>query len=1057
MSEVVKFENYELLRREDGSVFELGRGAMGVTYKAWDADLHCHVALKVINPAFLSDPQASERFLREARAAAQLRHPNIATIYRLGRTQDETYFYAMEFCDGPTLEKALSEWSSLPGVKALGIAWQVAKALILAEEHRLLHRDLKPSNLILTERTDEGTVVKVIDFGLAKSLADGSQSLATLGSSSFVGTAHFASPEQLEEQNLDIRSDIYSLGVCVWFMLTGRPPFEGSLARVMSQTLHGELPWSKLDGQPKRMIDLLRRMLAKDREARPRSAAALREEIETCWRAIESGDAGGEEPRPDRFSARYQSSDCIRRDSLGEVFRAKDTAQNGVTVALRLVDPRLTAVPTTRRELESQLAVARAHPHPHLQAPLDYDSTAVGLFIVTAWSEGFSLLELLKHRGTLAPAETIDLLAPLANAADHAAQHGIHGLNLAKEQVFIHFPGGLTGEARHRCLSGPLSQWPPREIQAAVLSVDCSNSGQDEGLMSMMTMVPNSSGSRTHAATPALATLVRELLGGRGGDAFAPIARLSEAGNNVLRRALSDGAAFSSAAAFFDALRTAVGKGGSSVPSIRSGTQAAMPVPPQAPSRFKSFALGALVLLLLSGLGAGYYYGIHQPHERDRQKRAEEEAAAEAARQPAASQAPPAGATSGMGLSVQMPVHGAPPISLPPNAVAPQASAAPEVTAPPTAPGVANGYPPVGFVKDPNLVQAPGGNFWVEQWNEAGAGHLTLYQTWMVSPKGDAIQLPDIKLTGDYGGLDSGSIGFPSTFSFSPDGQYLFRSQKIAHGVTGAYLYQHATGLNYQVLVPDLYIQASDFFTQNSKLEWEGGAGITEFSAWEPGDTLVLTLRGLTKGRAFGIMGWRCSFSPSNSQFAVAPEWEDTNKMAIQAQAPFQQNQQPQTTAGAGTPNSFPPIVLPPFSPVQTAPTPPSVTQADPAVQASLQSFFQQIWLHNTNNDPSVWASDFAPKSKYCYKDDGLASRDFVTEDRAKMIDRWPLRRYQLLGTPDIRVKPDGGAAAINYGFSYLYNGAGKVARGISHIYILVEPIDGRWQIIQFNETVNRQ
>ena len=269
MPDQVRFENYELLRREDGRVFELGRGAMGVTYKAFDTDLHCDVALKVINPGILGNTDVRERFLREARAAARLRHPNIATVFRLGQTSDGTLFYAMEFCEGPTLAQAILQRGTFPAAEAVSIALQVSKALILAEENQLLHRDLKPSNLILTERRDEGVVVKVIDFGLAKSFADGQQSLATTGPGGFVGTAQFASPEQLEEKDLDIRSDIYSLGVCIWFMLTGKPQFEGSLARVMSQTLAAEPPWSVLDGQPEPVVALLRRMLAKNRERRP--------------------------------------------------------------------------------------------------------------------------------------------------------------------------------------------------------------------------------------------------------------------------------------------------------------------------------------------------------------------------------------------------------------------------------------------------------------------------------------------------------------------------------------------------------------------------------------------------------------------------------------------------------------------------------------------------------------------------------------------------------------------------------------------------------------------
>src|SRR4051812_9064784 len=247
---IARFENYEVLTRPDGSLFELGRGGMGVTYKAYDTDLHCEVALKVIKPDLLAAAGTQERFLREARAAARLRHPNIASVFRLGKTDDETLFYAMEFCAGPTLSQAIHERGPFPAVNALHIAWQISKALVLAEQHQLLHRDLKPANLILTDCSDEGLVVKVIDFGLAKCVDETQQSQVSLATGGFVGTAHFASPEQLEGLTLDSRSDLYSLGACIWYMLTGGPVFHGPLARVMAQTLQDEPAWQKLSGQP---------------------------------------------------------------------------------------------------------------------------------------------------------------------------------------------------------------------------------------------------------------------------------------------------------------------------------------------------------------------------------------------------------------------------------------------------------------------------------------------------------------------------------------------------------------------------------------------------------------------------------------------------------------------------------------------------------------------------------------------------------------------------------------------------------------------------------------
>ena len=170
MSENIRFENYELLRKPDGSAWELGRGAMGVTYKARDTDLHCDVALKVINPSILSTPEVRERFLREARAAAKLRHPNIATVFRLGVTEDGTHYYAMEFCDGQTLQQAIEAWGPLPAANAVHLAWQVSRALRIAEEHRLIHRDLKPATSSSSRRRTTASSLKSSISGWRKTL-----------------------------------------------------------------------------------------------------------------------------------------------------------------------------------------------------------------------------------------------------------------------------------------------------------------------------------------------------------------------------------------------------------------------------------------------------------------------------------------------------------------------------------------------------------------------------------------------------------------------------------------------------------------------------------------------------------------------------------------------------------------------------------------------------------------------------------------------------------------------------------------------------------------------
>src|SRR5947209_19363668 len=180
MGDSDKFEHFVIMRRADGSLWELGRGAMGVTYKAFDANLRSDVALKVISSQYLNSETARQRFLREARAAAQLRHPNVATVFHLGDA-DGTFFYAMEFVDGETMERRVQREGPLRVDMAFRIARQVARALIAANRQRLIHRDIKPANIMLVRDDDEDhLLVKVIDFGLAKSLVSATDQSVTV-------------------------------------------------------------------------------------------------------------------------------------------------------------------------------------------------------------------------------------------------------------------------------------------------------------------------------------------------------------------------------------------------------------------------------------------------------------------------------------------------------------------------------------------------------------------------------------------------------------------------------------------------------------------------------------------------------------------------------------------------------------------------------------------------------------------------------------------------------------------------------------------------------------
>jgi serine/threonine protein kinase len=164
---VQRFEHYELVTAEDGKPVELGRGAMGVTYKALDVDLRCTVTLKVISEKYLGEESARLRFLREARAAASVRHPNVASVFHLGRT-GENYFYAMEFIEGETLENLIKRSGRLEVKLALEIATQVAAGLAAVHKQNLVHRDIKPSNIMVSLEHGGGVTAKIIDLGLAR-------------------------------------------------------------------------------------------------------------------------------------------------------------------------------------------------------------------------------------------------------------------------------------------------------------------------------------------------------------------------------------------------------------------------------------------------------------------------------------------------------------------------------------------------------------------------------------------------------------------------------------------------------------------------------------------------------------------------------------------------------------------------------------------------------------------------------------------------------------------------------------------------------------------------
>ena len=246
VSTSLRYGHFEVELDDDGTPIALGAGAMAVTYRARDTVLNSVVALKVIGRKLADNPMARTRFLREARAAAQIHHPNVARVIHYGE-QDGECFYAMELVKGETLEARVQRTGPLPVSQALEVIEQATRALAAAETCGVVHRDIKPSNVMIESDASGALLVKIIDYGVAKVLAAQTDP-AEQTQIGFIGTPAFASPEQFGEPGhavVDARSDIYSLGATFWYLLTGHTPVSGKTLEEIRAS-HNKLPVEQL-------------------------------------------------------------------------------------------------------------------------------------------------------------------------------------------------------------------------------------------------------------------------------------------------------------------------------------------------------------------------------------------------------------------------------------------------------------------------------------------------------------------------------------------------------------------------------------------------------------------------------------------------------------------------------------------------------------------------------------------------------------------------------------------------------------------------------------------
>ncbi len=411
-------------------VAPLGSGGMGHVYRATRSLLGDEVAIKIMNAPQGTASDLGQRFLRESRACAQLRHPSIVSILDFNVGEDGQPFLVMELLSGPSLREELDLCGAMPIDRALCVIAPVAAALQLAHAGGITHRDLKPANIVSHRYASGERVYKVIDFGLA-AVKEATDVTRLTMPHLFIGTLAYAAPEQLRGEAIDTRTDIYALGVIAYEMVAGRLPFDAADRMALMHRALNERPLEPSRHRPgisARVDAAILRALEKTPAERWQSVAEFARELQE---AADTGPSRALQTPEDALLSRYELGTLSGRGRLGSVVHIGTHRALGLPVAIRLLkradQPNWEAVKTRFLFEARTLQVA----HPSLLRVRDFGEDERLVYMVTDYVEGPSLRELLAAEGKLSWPRASALIAQMldATAALNARGGFIAGVN----------------------------------------------------------------------------------------------------------------------------------------------------------------------------------------------------------------------------------------------------------------------------------------------------------------------------------------------------------------------------------------------------------------------------------------------------------------------------------------------------------------------------------------------------------------------------------------------------------------------------------------------------